>query len=76
MEKTQAAAFHIPRWEQLPAVDLYMEQVITLINGSLGGFFGSVGIAPVTKNMINNYVKARIVQAPVERRIQDVPHQG
>ncbi|MBR0210385.1 MAG: DUF1836 domain-containing protein [Firmicutes bacterium] len=68
MEKIQAAAFHIPRWEQLPAVDLYMEQVITLINGSLGGFFGSVGIAPVTKNMINNYVKARIVQAPVNKR--------
>lgn len=68
MDRKQAAAFHIPRWEQLPAVDLYMEQVITLINGHLGDFFGSVGIAPLTKNMINNYVKAKIVQAPVKKR--------
>ena len=60
--------FCIPRWEQLPAVDLYMEQVITLINGNLGDFFSRVGIQPITKNMINNYVKARIVQAPVNKR--------
>lgn len=68
MEKNPAAAFHIPRWDQLPAVDLYMEQVITLIHAALGDFFGSVGIAPITKNMINNYVKAKIVQAPVNKR--------
>ena len=68
MESIHAEAFHIPRWEQLPAVDLYMEQVTTLINGHLGAFFGSVGIAPLTKNMINNYVKAKIVQAPVNKR--------
>ena len=66
--KNKAANFHIPRWEELPAVDLYMEQVITLVNASLGDFFGCVGIAPVTKNMINNYVKAKIVQAPVNKR--------
>ncbi|MBP5749619.1 MAG: DUF1836 domain-containing protein [Firmicutes bacterium] len=66
--KTKAANFHIPRWEELPAVDLYMEQVITLVNGNLGDFFGCVGIAPVTKNMINNYVKAKIVSAPVNKR--------
>ena len=65
---TKAANFHIPRWEELPAVDLYMEQVITLINTNLGDFFSRAGIQPVTKNMINNYVKARIVSAPVNKR--------
>ena len=68
MEIRQTESFHIPRWEQLPAVDLYMEQMIVLINGSLGDFFGHIGIQPVTKNMINNYVKAKIVQAPVNKR--------
>ena len=68
MNDTMTAGFHIPRWEELPAVDLYMEQVITLVNGNLGDLFGRVGIAPVTKNMINNYVKAKIVQAPVNKR--------
>ena len=66
--KAKAANFHIPRWEELPAVDLYMDQVITLVNGALGDFFSAVGIAPVTKNMINNYVKAKIVNAPVNKR--------
>ena len=28
MDHRQADSFHIPRWEELPAVDLYMEQVI------------------------------------------------
>ena len=68
MEKTQAENFHIPRWEELPAVDLYMEQVITLINANLGDFFERVGIQPITKNMVNNYVKAKIVGAPVNKR--------
>ena len=27
--------FHIPRWEELPNVDLYMDQILTFINGSL-----------------------------------------
>ena len=68
MDHRQAESFHIPRWEQLPAVDLYMEQVITLIHSNLGDFFEQVGIQPITKNMINNYVKAKIVQAPVNKR--------
>ena len=68
MDHRQADSFHIPRWEELPAVDLYMEQVITLIHSNLGAFFEQVGIQPITKNMINNYVKAKIVQAPVNKR--------
>ena len=35
--------FHIPRWQELPALDLYMDQVIAFIEGSLGSFFASVG---------------------------------
>ena len=53
MDHRQADSFHIPRWEELPAVDLYMEQVITLIHSNLGAFFEQVGIQPITKNMIN-----------------------
>ena len=68
MKNDSPADFSIPRWEQLPAVDLYMDQVITLINSNLGDFFGQVGIQPITKNMVNNYVKAKIVQAPVRKR--------
>ena len=68
MDIRQTEGFHIPHWDELPAVDLYMEQVITLINTNLGDFFSRAGIQPVTKNMINNYVKAKIVSAPVNKR--------
>ena len=60
--------FHIPRWNELPAIDLYMDQVIAFIDSSLGSFFASVGTAPLTKSMVNNYVRAKIVDAPVNKK--------
>ena len=29
---------HIPRWSELPNVDLYLDQVVTFINSSLSAF--------------------------------------
>lgn len=60
--------FHIPRWDELPGIDLYMDQVIALIHSSLGKFFALIGLPPLTKGMINNYVKARIIDAPVNKK--------
>ena len=31
--------FHLPRWEELPNFDLYLDQVITLIEGYLKHLF-------------------------------------
>ena len=45
-----------------------MDQVIAFIEGSLGSFFAAVGAAPLTKSMVNNYVKAKIVDAPVNKK--------
>ena len=60
--------FHIPRWNELPTLDLYMDQVIALIDTTLGAFFSEIGAASLTKNMVNNYVKAKIVDAPVNKK--------
>ena len=30
--------FHCPRWEELPQMDLYMDQLVTLLNGYLTPF--------------------------------------
>ena len=51
-------SFHIPRWNELPELDLYMDQVTTLMDKKLR----SVTRYPqedkiLTKTMINNYVK-------------------
>ena len=60
--------FHIPRWNELPTLDLYMDQVIALIDSTLGAFFSEISAAPLTKSMVNNYVKAKIVDAPVNKK--------
>ncbi len=52
----------------MPGVELYMEQVIDFVNGQFGDFFREVGLPPLTKSMVNNYVKAKIVEAPVKKR--------
>lgn len=36
-----AQHFHIPRWEQLPSIDLYMDQLLVYMNEHFGGYFPS-----------------------------------
>lgn len=54
----------LPRWETLPKIDLYMDQVITLVNQVCEDF----DIKPITKSMINNYVKLGLIPAPINKR--------
>ena len=30
--------FHIPRWNELPSIDLYLDQVVNLINSCLSPY--------------------------------------
>mgnify|MGYP003431711950 CR=1 FL=1 len=52
----------LPTWEQLPSIELYMDQVIILLNQYINPS------APITQSMINNYVKLKVVPAPVKKR--------
>ena len=63
---------HIPRWNELPSLDLYMDQIVTYIDDSLAPLAGVTGTVPVTKSMVNNYVKARIVSPPVNKKYPKV----
>ena len=56
----------LPRWDDLPKFDLYMDQVTALINDVLG----PLGIDTVTPAMINNYVKHNVIMAPVKKKYQ------
>ena len=54
----------IPLWDGLPVIDLYMDQVIILLNRYLGVIKNNdSGEDTITKNMINNYVKMKAVPA-------------
>lgn len=60
-------ALHLPRYREIPAIDLYMDQLLTYIEDSLRAL-----VAPdeklLTASMVNNYVKQRIVPAPKAKR--------
>ena len=63
---------HIPRWKELPNVDLYLDQVVTLVNETLSSFLSNTGSDEGnliwTKNMINNYVKNKIIEPPIKKK--------
>ena len=37
-EKNEHLDFHIPRWNELPDIDLYVDQVITLFDNYLSNY--------------------------------------
>lgn len=67
--------YHLPRWDELPDIELYMDQVITLIERYL---FPLVDQPENEKNkvitsaMINNYVKLGIMPKPHKKRYERV----
>ncbi len=59
----------LPKWEELPEIELYMDQVVMLIDRYLG--FLKVAKSDetvITSSMVNNYVKIKIVPPPVKKR--------
>ena len=69
---------HIPRWNELPNVDLYLDQVVTFINSSLSEILSFNTNADkdekeiLTKTMINNYVKNNLIEAPVKKKYSKI----
>ena len=58
----------IPTWEELPTLELYMDQVLVLLNSYADIMRISAGDNVITAPMINNYVKHKTVPAPVKKR--------
>ncbi len=59
--------FNIPRWNELPNIDLYMDQVLNYIESSLKDYIKS-DEKIITKTMINNYVKQEIIEPPANKK--------
>ncbi len=64
----------LPGWEEFPSLELYMDQVIALLNQYLEIFEADREEKDyvVTAAMVNNYVKMKIVPAPVKKRYTKV----
>lgn len=59
--------YHIPRYRELPDIDLYMDQVISYVNKYLN-IFSKTQENVITPSMINNYVKHGILPPPVGKK--------
>ena len=53
----EIAEIHLPRWDELPELDLYMDQVVTLVERYLNPLMSQSKEKLLTKSMVNNYVK-------------------
>ena len=60
--------FHLPRFNELPDIDLYMDQVLNIIENSLIIFSSENDENIITKSMINNYVKQNVIENPFKKR--------
>lgn len=79
IEPTLLNDIHMPRWNELPNVDLYLDQVVTFINSSLNSFILSnvsnsskTENQVLTKTMINNYVKNKLIEPPKKKKYSKV----
>jgi hypothetical protein len=61
--------FRLPEWDDLPQIDLYLDQVIALVNQYLGFFvYDPEAEKLLTPSMVNNYVKLRLLPPPVRKK--------
>ncbi len=60
--------FSFQSYEQLPDLDLYMDQVIQFLDKELFIFQTSSDDKQITPSMINNYVKGEVLPAPIKKK--------
>lgn len=60
--------FKAPRWDSLPDIDLYMDQVLVVLDKQLSIFKRDADEKIITAAMINNYVKQKITLPPVNKK--------
>lgn len=64
----------LPKWKELPNVDLYLEQVVSFVNSILSPYIflnldnKKNENVVLSKTMINNYVKNNLIEAPIKKK--------
>ncbi len=60
--------YQLPTWEELPDIDLYMDQLIGQVRRYLSLLPEDVHNPVITPSIINNYVRLRVMPAPHRKR--------
>ena len=65
--------YKLPSWEELPGLELYMDQVIVLLSQYLGFLpRDEHSDKVITASIINNYVRMRIIPPPVKKKYSKI----
>lgn len=72
VEEITENACHLPQIqpEEVPEIDLYMDQLLTFLDKRLHMVKREDGTAFVTNTMVNNYTKAKLIPTAVHKRYQ------
>jgi len=62
-------SYALPSWEELPELNLYMDQVILLMNKYLSIYCKyPTDDKLITPSIINNYVKLKVIPSPIKKK--------
>lgn len=65
--------YSLPTWDMLPDIELYMDQVVSLVTKYLDVPSTTIVFnKPVTSSMINNYVKLGIIPPPKRKKYSKI----
>ena len=62
------AAFHMPRYRELSDFDVYMDQLVQILDKYLAEFLIPGEEKVLTPSMINNYVQQKVILPPVKKK--------
>ena len=68
LTKEEVLSFRMPRWEELPDIGLYMDQVLGVVERNLALFSKIDDSKTLTPTMVNNYVKQKILEPPQNKK--------
>ncbi|MDU2491017.1 MAG: DUF1836 domain-containing protein [Clostridium celatum] len=67
----ESLEFHIPRFNELPRVPLYKDQVITYLDNLVKEIDSESDEKILTPTMLNNYVKQKVVSPPKDKKYNE-----
>ena len=72
IENSRIANYHCPRYEELPKMYVYMDQLLTILDEYLSPFDIESEDKNMTAAMINSYVKKGIIPSPTNKKYSTV----
>ena len=66
--EAQLRTYALPEWDNLPELELYMDQVVLLLSRYLTFFSQGEDEKIITPSIVNNYVRMKIMPPPVKKK--------